>query len=458
MTLHATEFVFYVNLAIIWYFLFVNLCYVLLLATSVPDIFKRFKESSLGNIDFFVDSRAMPPVTAILPAYNEEDNIVNTIQSLLRSDYKNLQIIAVNDGSEDSTMMLLMKTFDLVKIFPIIHNKISTSAPIKNYYVSQTYPNLTIIDKDHSGKSDSLNIAINACTTPLFVTIDGDTLLEKDALSMLVFSMLSQPHTIAEGGAIYILNGCEYKDGELLDRKMSSSPLVAMQICEYLRAFIFGRTGWKPFKGPLILSGALTLFERQAVIDIGGYVQGAPGEDMEVIVSLHERMRKNKFPYRIGYSFSSAAWTHVPGDMNALWSQRDRWHRGLIDSLMHHKKMFFNPRYGATGLMAYPFQFLAEFMGPIVEFVGYIAVIIAMYYNIIDWQFAILFFIVTWGFATIITMGTTLISMISFNKYRRLRDMIVILLLVVFESFGYRQVMSLCRVGATFRYLLRSII
>src|SRR5579885_2223249 len=450
MSYNATQFVFYVNLLIIWYFLFVNLCYVLLLATSIPDIFRRFRESSLGNIDFFVGSSAMPPVTALLPAYNEADNIVNTVQSLLKTNYQNLQVIVINDGSEDETMLLLMKSFDLVKIFPIIANKIETTAPVRNYYVSQTYPNLTVIDKDHSGKSDSLNIGINACATPLFLTIDGDTLLEKDAISMLVYSMLSQPHTIAEGGAIYILNGCTVKDGELLERKMSSSPLVAMQICEYLRAFIFGRTGWKPFKGPLILSGALTLFERQAVIDAGGYVQGAPGEDMEVVVSLHERMRANKFPYRIGYSFSSAAWTHVPTDMNALWGQRDRWHRGLIDSLMRHKKMFFNPRFGTTGLLTYPFQFLAEFMGPIVEFIGYISVIIAMYYNIIDWQFAILFFIVTWGFATIITLGTTLISMISFNKYKRLRDMFVLLLLVIFESFGYRQVLSLCRVVASF--------
>ena len=60
--------------------------------------------------------------------------------------------------------------------------------------------------------------------------------------------------------------------------------------------------------------------------------------------------------------------------MTSLWAQRDRWHRGLIDSLLRHKKCF-QPNFGATGLISYPFQFIAEFLGPIIEFTGYLAVI-----------------------------------------------------------------------------------
>lgn len=453
-----SSFIFYVNMTIIWYFLAVNLCYVVLLFTSIPDIYTRFKETLVGNIDFFVGAASMPPISVIIPAYNEEKDILNTIESVLNVRYPNLQIYVIDDGSEDKTMELLFKKYELIRSFPIIQQKIKTIAQINNYYRSGNQPKLTVIDKAHSGKSDSLNIGINACTTPLFISIDADTLIEPDAISLLAFSMMSQPHTIAEGGSVYILNGCEYQNGKLIQRKMSRLPLVAMQSCEYLRAFLFGRTGWKPFNGPLILSGAITLFERQPVIDIGGYVIGSPGEDMEIIVGLHEHMRKNDFPYRIGYLFSAAAWTHVPTNMNDLWGQRDRWHRGLIDSLMCHKKMFFNPRYGATGLLSYPFQVLAEFFGPLVEFTGYVAVIVAMYYNIINWEFAVLLFISTWGFATLITLGTMLISLISFNKYQRLSDVIVLFFLVIFESFGYRQVLSLCRVVATFRYFLKKII
>lgn len=454
MSAHWISFVFYTNMVIIWFFLFINFFYSLLLLTSIPDIFTRFEETSFGHIDYFVESKATPPVGVLIPAYNEQEGILNTIESVLRSTYKNLNIFVINDGSTDNTMQLLLNNFDLVSTYPIIMQKIKTEAQVRNYYISKKYPNLTVIDKEHSGKSDSLNIGVNACNLPLVASIDSDTLVEPEAISNLVFSMMSKPHTVAEGGAVYILNGCEYKDGILLEQKMSHYPLIAMQTCEYLRAFLFGRTGWNLFNGPLILSGAITLFERQAIVDVGGYLRGSPGEDMEIVVSLHEHMRKNDYPYRIGFVFSGNAWTHVPTTMNSLWAQRDRWHRGLIDSLLRHKKMFFNPQYGATGLISYPFQFIAEFLGPIVEFTGYIAVIVGMYYNIIDWQFAILFFIITWGFATILTLATMLISVVSFNKYKRIRDVIFLFFLVIFESFGYRQVISLCRVIATFRYFI----
>jgi len=430
----------------------------MLLFTSIPDILTKFKETAIGDIDYFVGTAAMPPVSVLLPAYNEEGDIINTIESLLLSTYKNLQIFVINDGSSDDTMQKLHDNFELARTFPIISQKIKAVAKINNYYTSRKYPNLTIIDKEHTGKSDSLNIGINACSTPLFISIDADTVVEPEAISRLVFSLLSKPHTVAEGGAVYILNGCDYKDGRILRRRMSLLPLVSMQACEYLRAFLFGRTGWKPFNGPLILSGAITLFERQAVIDVGGYLKGSPGEDMEIIVNLHEYMRKHEYPYRIGYNFSAVAWTHVPTNMNELWGQRDRWHRGLIDSLLHHKKIFFNPKYGATGLVSYPFQVLAEFLGPMVEFTGYIAVIVAMYYNIINWHFAVLLFIASWGFATLITLGTTLISLISFNKYDSFKDIFILFLVVIFESFGYRQIMSLCRVIATLRYFLKKLI
>lgn len=453
-----TTFVYMLNVSIIWYFLIVNIGYIFLLLNSLHDIWNRFKESTLGDIGLCIGFKSLPPVTALIPAYNEEECIIDTILSLLNSTYPNLRLIVINDGSDDNTLALLKKIFQLVRISPVVGKKIQTIAQVKNYYVSQQYPNLTIIDKEHNGKSDSLNIGINATTTPLFLSIDADTLVEPESISRLVFAMLSQPHTIAEGGAIYVLNGCEYADGKLIKVRMPYSPLISMQACEYLRAFVFGRTGWKPLRGPLVLSGALTLFERQPVIEIGGYRRGSPGEDMEIILHLHERMRANKFPYRIGYSFYSAAWTHVPTNMNDLWAQRDRWHQGLIDSLFQHKRMFFNPRFGTTGMLSYPFQFFAEFLGPIVELLGYIAVIVAMYLNIINWQFAVLFFFATCGFATILTLGATLISLVSFNQYKRLRDVFWLLLLAAFENLGYRQLISLCRVTATARYVIKKFI
>ena len=450
--MHPTVEVFliWINFIAIWYFIIVNLGYIILLVACIPDIFTRFLESEMGNIDQFTNSKLLPPICALVPAYNEEGAILNTIQSLLLSNYPNLQICVINDGSSDSTMELLTETYDLIEIFPVVPQKIKTASEYR-VFSSQIFPNVTVIDKEHSGKSDSLNTGLNVSTTPLYLSIDADTLLEPNTISILAYSMLSQLHTIAEGGAIYVLNGCKYENGILEDAKMSIRPIVAMQTCEYIRAFIFGRTGWKQFQGPLVLSGALTLFERQAVLDVGGY-RDVPGEDMEVIMALHEHMRRNRFPYRIGYSLSAAAWTHVPSNFVALWSQRDRWHRGLVDSLLKNMKMMFNPAYGATGLLSFPFQFFAEFLGPVVEFTGYLSVTLSLYFQIINWEFAVLFFIASLGVSTLLTLGSTLISLISFNKYQRKSDIILLLFLVIFENFGYRQLLTLCRFIALLRY------
>ncbi|STY29517.1 glycosyl transferase family protein [Legionella wadsworthii] len=458
MIFSISEFIFFINIAIIWFYLVINAFYLFLLITSIPDVLLRFQEAKRKNIEFLSDSRILPSVTALVPAYNEEKVITNTVQSLLRSNYPNLKIIVINDGATDNTLPFLKKDFDLIDVFLTFSKKIKTIAEVKGFYQSKKYANLIVIDKEHSGKADSLNVGVNLCNTPLLMSIDADTLLEPDAIPILVFSMLSKPHTIAEGGAVYILNGCKYKDGELIDPKMSSSTIEAIQSCEYLRAFLFGRTGWKPFRGPLVLAGALTMLERQAVLTVGGYNVQAPGEDMEIIVSLHEYMRIHNYPYRIGYSFSAAAWTHCPSNMIALWSQRARWHRGLIDSLFRHKKLLFNYKFGATGLLSYPFLFIAEFLGPIIEFFGYIAVALSMYFNIINWKMALLFFIATAGFSGMITIGTTLISIISFDKYQRTIDIILQLFLAVFENLGYRQLLALCRVTTTFRYFLSQLI
>ncbi len=448
------DFAYYTDAVIIFYFLAVNICYILLLFYSVPDILEKYQEMAIADIGLFVGSKINPPVTVIISAFNEENCIINTVLSTLRSDYRNLQICIVNDGSTDKTLENLIAAFDFFQITSVIPQKIKTQGVVTGYYISETFPNLVLIDKQKSGKADSLNTAINASNTPFFITVDADTIIDPQAISILVYSTLSKPHTIAQGGSIYVLNGCKHENGALSDARLSFTPIIGLQACEYLRAFLFGRTGWRKFGGPLILSGAFTLLERQAVMDAGGYKIDSLGEDMEIILNMHEKMRSNHHPYHIGYTFAASAWTNVPEDTGALWRQRRRWHQGLIDSLISHNKLFFNPTYGPVGMFSYPFQFLVEFLGPFVELFGYITVCVFWYFGLLNAEFAILFFIASWGMATVLTLGSALISFLSFNKYKRATDLIKMLMFVTLENFGYRQMLVICRVVATLQYFL----
>src|SRR3990167_138093 len=446
------EFLIILNWSILWYLVILSLGYTIQLAAAIPDIFSRFEESEKGDINELMRSHTMQPVTVIITAYNEKNNILNAVYSVLKSTYRDVHIIIVNDGSIDSTLDKLKKIFNLEKVNAVLPKKIPTIGKVRGYYVSNYNIKVTLIDKENSGKSDSLNVALNACRTPLFITMDADSILEPEAIANIIFYMLTHENTVAVGGAVYILNGCKYEDGVIIEKKMSRRPLYALQSCEYMRSFLFSRSGWNAFGGALCYAGAFTLFDHKAVLDVGGFDQKNIAQDFEIITHLHEYQREQKNNYTIGYTASAVAWTDVPGTLKEYWNQRINWQKYTLRSLLLHKRMLFNPRYGVICLYSYPFYLFGETLGVIVEFAAYAVVLLSWYFGILDTYFAILFVIICWGFVTFLTMATALMNFVTYNQYRRLSDLLWLMLIVTTESFGYRQFLVACRVKATLIY------
>ena len=112
--------------------------------------------------------------------------------------------------------------------------------------------------------------------------------------------------------------------------------------------------------------------------EVGGYTHGTVGEDMELVVRLHERLRKRRERYRIAFLPEPTCWTEAPETHKTLATQRRRWERGLGEALWRHKRMLCNPRYGVVGLLAMPYFLLFEFLGAIVEVTGIVIVIVAL--------------------------------------------------------------------------------
>jgi cellulose synthase/poly-beta-1,6-N-acetylglucosamine synthase-like glycosyltransferase len=443
-----------INWFILWYFIFLSLGYIILLASSMPDIFKRFKEVDVGNISSLMSSLTLPPVTVMIPAFNEEPNILETIDSVLKCKYPNILIVIINAGSTDNTLQKLIDTYQLEKVTPIIQDKVETIDTCRGYYISQSFNNITVIDKAQRDKSDALNMGINVCRTPLFITVDADTLVEPDAVSSIVFYMLSHPNAIAVGGAVYILNGCTFKNGQIIEEKLSLNPIYAFQTCDYLRSFLFNRSGWNNLGGALCYAGAFTLFKLQPVIDLGGYKRFNLSQDFEIITHLHARQRENRTPYQIRYTPSAAVWTDVPGTLKGYWRQRYNWQYHTLESLMPYLRMCFNPKYGVIGLFTYPFYLFGETLGAVVELMAYLSILLSWYLGVLDLMWTFLFFLVCWGFSIFLTMATTLMNCITFNKYGRLSDMWWILFYSSIEVLGFRQFNVICRVIATFDYFM----
>lgn len=214
---------------------------------------------------------------------------------------------------------------------------------------------------------------------------------------------------------------------------------------EYLRAFLAGRVGWGAIGGTLIISGAFGAFRRSVVCDMGGYAVGTVGEDMDLIVALHEHCRDRRIPYRITFVPDPVAWTEAPERLRDLGRQRDRWQRGLAQVLFRHRRMFGRPRYGVVGLVAFPYFTVFELFGPLIETIGYVGFAASVVVGEATIRYVVAFLTVTVFLGSALSISAVALEELSFRRYENRRDLVVLLGIALVESFGYRQLNTLWR-------------
>lgn len=395
------------------------------------------------------------PITLLAPAYNEEATIASSINSLLQLSYPEFEIIVINDGSKDATLDVLIKEFSLQAIPEAYRIQIPTRQ-VKTIYRSTRYPNLRVVDKENGGKADALNAGINCARYPLFCGMDADSILPRDSLFRIVRPFLEDPTTVAVGGIVRIINGCEVRDGHLIKTSLPRNWLALFQIVEYLRAFLFGRMGWQAFNAVLIISGAFGLFRKEAVISVGGYRHDTVGEDMELVVRMHRIFSEQRRPYRVHFIPDPICWTEAPEDLRTLKNQRSRWQRGLAESLWLNKSMMFAKHSGAAGWLAFPFMFFFEMFGPLLELIGLILMIVSCYFGLIDYYAAVAFLILVFGMGLLLSGGALLLEEMSYRIYRRPSDLLMLCIALIMENFGYRQLNSYWRLLGMMRWLFKS--
>ena len=399
-----------------------------------------------------------PSVSIIAPAFNEEKTILDNVYSLLGIYYPNYDIIVVNDGSTDKTMDLLIEEFKLKEV-PFIDLKRVPSQPLKKVYKSEDpeFSQLTVVDKEPGGhKSDSTNAGLNVCQSQYFVSTDVDCIIEPMALYRMVWHVINSHDTmIGVGATMLLLNGCLVEDGRVVEAKVPNNPLATFQQLEYMRSFLIGKMGWSTHNTLPNISGGFGLFDTDIVVKSGGYDQVSLAEDVDLLLRMVTYMENTGQKYKLSQVPKVCCWTEGPFTLRMLWRQRLRWGRGLCEVISHHRKLFFNPRYGTTGAVTLPYILLFEFLAPILEASGFLFTIWLVLINAVNWNTVFVIFGMIYGFSLSLTFLVLVYDyMNKAVKWKSTwRSYLKLIIAAFFEPFIFHPFLTLCALTGYFNFL-----
>ena len=418
-------------------------------AVGSSTLYRKKQQVRMKNVllqDYYI------PVSIVVPAYNEEITVVDTVKSLLALDYKLYEIIVVDDGSRDSTSKVMIEAFHMQLIHRPVRYQIKCQ-PAEFVYESTTHKvPITLIRKKNGGKADALNMGINASNYPYFICMDADSVLQYDYLSKIVQPVLEQSNVVAVGGTVRPSNSVELENGRVKKYQLPRNLLACMQVLEYDRSFLASRILFDKFNGSLIISGAFGLFKKDIVISAGGYDHTTMGEDMELVVKLHEYCVTNEIPYAIRYATDAICWTQAPERLRDLCKQRKRWHLGLFQSMWRHRVMLNNPKFGAVSLVSYLYFLMYELLSPFIELFGVLTMLLAFWVDLINVPFMILFFLIYAVFGSIMSLTAFFARIHTIDLKMSFRDVMKAILLCFFEITCLRFVMAFVRTTAFIGY------
>ena len=413
------------------------------------ELYKIHRQKKLKNFlpnDYFI------PVSIIVPAYNEEITVVETVKSLLNLNYRLYEIIVVDDGSSDNTSMEVINEFSMYPVHRPIRRQVKCQPAEFVYETHETKVPLTVIRKKNGGKADALNMGINAANYPYFICMDADSVLQYDSLQNIVQPVLEKKNVVAVGGLVRISNDVELENCRVKKYRLPKNIIACMQVLEYNRSFLASRILFDKFNGSLIISGAFGLFQKEVVIAAGGYDSNTMGEDMELVVKLHEYCTLNNMDYNICYATDAICWTQAPEKLSDLKKQRKRWHLGLFQSMYKHRKILFNLKFGAVSFISYMYFLIYELLSPYIEIFGVFVTLLAFAVDLINVPFMILFFMIYAVFGSILSLTAFFSRMYTSNLKVTFSDAVKACFLCLFEITALRFVLAWVRATAFIGY------
>ncbi len=304
-----------------------------LISVGVLALYDRLRSHVYGSPEQIAAYR--PRVAVLIPAYNEEKVIERTVQGALDSDYPNLRVVVIDDGSKDRTLEIVRRTFA----------------------AEEAAGAVLILTKANGGKAETLNFGLEHIgDAEVFVGIDADTIIAPDAIARLVPHFLNPKVAAVAGNA---------KVGNRVNL------WTRWQALEYITSQNFERRALNTMGAVSVVPGAIGAWRTEAVRDAGGYHVDTVAEDADLTMAL---LRNG---YRVEYEDMALAFTEAPTTASALMRQRFRWSFGILQAIFKHKGVF--ARKGALGFVALPniliFQILLPLVSPFIDVMFVVGVI-----------------------------------------------------------------------------------
>ncbi len=381
-----------------WYiangiFLFIQVIFALFIVATILSIFRLILLAVLAYIKKVKERKYheklpsvtefCPKVSIIVPAYNEEVNIVSSMNNLLKTDYPDFEIVFVNDGSKD-------KTFEVAKA------------------AFNGNPKVRLFDKPNGGKASALNYGIEHAIGEIMVCIDADTQLQSDAVSFLI------PHFIDEDVAAVAGNVKVGNEVNLLTR---------WQAIEYITSQNFDRRAFDLLNSITVVPGANGAFRKSALQEVGLYTTDTLAEDCDVTIRL---LREG---YKVVNDPKAIAYTEAPESVNMFLRQRFRWNYGIMQCFWKHKDTLFNMKYQWLGWAALPnllfFQLLLPIIAPLADLITIIGLLMGNGTNLL-WYYLL--------FLSVETLSAAVAFSFEGESKKRL-------IWLIPQRFYYRQIM-----------------
>jgi len=324
-----------------------------------------------------------PLVSIIIPAYNEEKVIANTIESTLEINYPNKDIIVVDDGSKDNTLQIAKRYQD---------------------------KGVKVLHKTNGGKASALNLALTFAKGELIAVLDADTLAGRNSLKEIVKVFENEKDIAAVAGNIKVRNKKNW--------------ITWCQALEYVAGIQIARRAFDLFGAITIVPGALGCFRKSVLVDTGGYDKETLVEDFDTTIKIL------KSGMIVRGTTKSVAYTEAPDTLRDFYNQRIRWYRGNLQVVAKHRDALKNPRFGFLQKLAFPYMLIAMIILPITGFAVLVSAILALI------EGDTLFVITSFGFFI------ALQYLINAMAVRIDGDDPKLILYSVFFNFGYKQLLD----------------